>query len=402
MKVITNTTHIVIIGMQSWDIEIGSNCKNLALEMSKTHKVLYVNRPLDRNTLRLEANTSQTEHRLDVKRGISSQYEIINENLVAFTPKIVLESINWVPDSFVYDMLNYINNKRLANEIDLAIRTTKSTDFILFNDNDFIRGQYMVEMLKPKYSIFYIRDFFTSQDYFKKHGKRLEPKAFKKYDCVVANSAYLSNYAAEYQPNSHYVGQGCDFENFDINKSLTKPKDLIPIKKKIVGYIGSLTSMRLDIKLIRDIAISMPHIAIVLVGPEDGEFRKSELHELRNVYFLGNKQESELANYVKHFDVCINPQLINELTIGNYPRKIDEYLALGKPTVATLTETMKTFKQHVYLGKTSNDYLVAINKSLADTKEKQDARIEFATSHTWTNNVKEIFNAVELAVRKKQ
>ena len=39
---------IVIVGIQAWDIEIGSNCKNIALEMSRYNRVLYVNSPLDR------------------------------------------------------------------------------------------------------------------------------------------------------------------------------------------------------------------------------------------------------------------------------------------------------------------------------------------------------------------
>lgn len=43
---------------------------------------------------------------------------------------------------------------------------------------------------------------------------------------------------------------------------------------------------------------------------------------------------------MSHFDVCMNPQLVNEITIGNYPRKVDEYLALGKPVIATKTLTM--------------------------------------------------------------
>ena len=38
---------IVVTGIQAWDIEIGSNCKNIAIEMSKKHRVLYVNPPLD-------------------------------------------------------------------------------------------------------------------------------------------------------------------------------------------------------------------------------------------------------------------------------------------------------------------------------------------------------------------
>ena len=42
---------IVIVGQQPWDTEIGSNCKNIALEFSKHNRVLYVNSPLDRFTL---------------------------------------------------------------------------------------------------------------------------------------------------------------------------------------------------------------------------------------------------------------------------------------------------------------------------------------------------------------
>jgi hypothetical protein len=38
---------IIIIGIQPWDIEIGSNCKNIAVEFAKENRVLYVNPPLD-------------------------------------------------------------------------------------------------------------------------------------------------------------------------------------------------------------------------------------------------------------------------------------------------------------------------------------------------------------------
>jgi teichuronic acid biosynthesis glycosyltransferase TuaH len=41
---------IVVVGLQPWDIKIGSNCKNIAIELSKYNQVLYVNPPLDRIT----------------------------------------------------------------------------------------------------------------------------------------------------------------------------------------------------------------------------------------------------------------------------------------------------------------------------------------------------------------
>ena len=30
---------IIVMGIQAWDIEIGSNCKNIALEMAKNNRV---------------------------------------------------------------------------------------------------------------------------------------------------------------------------------------------------------------------------------------------------------------------------------------------------------------------------------------------------------------------------
>ena len=36
----------IVTGLQSWDIDIGSNSKNIALELAKEHRVLYVNRAL--------------------------------------------------------------------------------------------------------------------------------------------------------------------------------------------------------------------------------------------------------------------------------------------------------------------------------------------------------------------
>ena len=47
-----------------------------------------------------------------------------------------------------------------------------------------------------------------------------------------------------------------------------------------------------------------------------------------------SKKMEELPSYLYAFDVAINPQKLNEVTIGNYPRKIDEYLAMGKPIVS--------------------------------------------------------------------
>ncbi len=95
-----------------------------------------------------------------------------------------------------------------------------------------------------------------------------------------------------------------------------------------------------------------------------------------------------MPRYIYEFDVCLNPQVINDVTIGNYPRKIDEYLAMGKPVVATLTEGMDLFTDHVYLPTTKEGYLEKIQRALdEDSPELQAGNIRFAGTHTWENHV---------------
>jgi glycosyltransferase involved in cell wall biosynthesis len=113
---------------------------------------------------------------------------------------------------------------------------------------------------------------------------------------------------------------------------------------------------------------------------------------MANVHFLGRKPLEALPSYIHSFDVCINPQLVNPITIGNYPLKVDEYLAMGKPVVASATKTMELFRNHVYLADSALDYPRLIEQALHENKEEQrDQRIAFAKTHTWENCMKSLY-----------
>jgi hypothetical protein len=62
---------IIIVGLQPWDIPIGSNCKNIATELSKHNRVLYVNPPLDRSTYLKGQKQEAVQRRIEVIKGKS-------------------------------------------------------------------------------------------------------------------------------------------------------------------------------------------------------------------------------------------------------------------------------------------------------------------------------------------
>ncbi|HVS97748.1 MAG TPA: glycosyltransferase [Puia sp.] len=392
---------IIITGLSPWYFEIGSNCKSIALELSRNHRVLYVNMPLDRRTAAREAGNPNIRRHLDIIRRKGEDLVQVGANLWNYYPHHVLESARWLPSTRLFRLFCRINGRRFAKDIRRAAERLGFHDYVLFNDNDIFRALYLKELLRPKAYVYYSRDNLVAMPYWKKHGTKIEPDHIAKADVAVANSVYLANYVRRYNPNSHYIGQGCNIALFDPDVPHVVPKDMPAVTGPVIGYVGAILALRLDIRILLGIAKAKPDWNIVLVGPEDDFFRTSALHGMPNVHFLGRKDITELPAYVGRFDVCINPQLINDVTIGNYPLKVDEYLAMGKPVVATRTEAMQIFGDCVYLAERPEDYPALIARALAeDNPSLKEKRIKLARSHTWTASVDKLYSLIENQLKK--
>ena len=382
---------IIVVGIQSWDIKIGSNCKNIASVFARKNRVLYVNSPLSRMTAIKEKELAKQYN--DSK---NVNIKEVSNNLWVLYPRKIIESISSLSINIVFDLLNKRNNRIFAKEIKKAIKELNFSNYIIFCDSDMFRSFYLKELLKPEIYIYYTRDNLLAIKFWQTQGCRIEPIHMAKADLVLANSTYLAQIAERHNQKSYFVGQGCDLSAFKKENIHSVPADISDIPKPIIGYIGTLVTLRLDINLIKFIATSKPEWNVVLVGPEDEDFLASDLHQLKNVWFLGAKAEKELPAYLNTFSVAVNPQIFSELTIGNYPRKIDEYLAMGKPTVASKTEAMSYFKDFVSLAENKEEWVKCIESEIKNnTAEKEQERIKFAGEHTWENNVNEIYKRIE-------
>ena len=387
---------IIVVGQQPWDVSIGSNCKNIALEFSKHNRVLYINSPLDRISSIRERKDSKIQKRLNVVHGKEKGLVQLQPNLWNLYPDCMVESINWISVDFVFDWVNKVNARRFVTSIKKALKELNFSNYMLFNDNEIIKCFYLKKMLQPEKSVYYSRDYILATDYWKKRGPRLEPLVIADNDLCVANSPYLTDYCKQYNPKAYYVGQGCELEIFQ-KESFDMPEELKKISHPVIGYVGAVISSRLDIQVLEEIAQSRPEWKIVLVGPEDESFKISRLHQMRNVLFTGSKPAEQLPDYINAFDVCINPQILNGLTIGNYPRKIDEYLVMGKPVVATKTRAMEIFQDYVYLADRKEEYVMLIEKALQENSESLiQQRKDFAAAHTWENSVAEIYKSINI------
>jgi hypothetical protein len=178
---------IVMMSLQNWGDDLGSNSYNLAMEFAKQNRVLYINRAPDRiSQLKNFIKTNKKKIEAD---WISNPFT----NLFVLNTQTVMESINWLP-SKPFQYFNYCNGKKLSKEIREATVKLGMNNLVLFIDNDFIRGVYLKELISPSVLIYYIRDNLRSHNYFRKHGKQCEEQIAVKADLIVANSRFLSDH----------------------------------------------------------------------------------------------------------------------------------------------------------------------------------------------------------------
>ncbi|MGX5690775.1 glycosyltransferase [Arcticibacter tournemirensis] len=396
--------NFVFVSLQQINTDRESTSTSLAKELSKNHRVLYVNPPIDRKTLLLKRKDKFIRERIDAIKRKEKALIQETENLWILNPVNIIESINWLPFTFLFRIFNRLNNKRLASEIKESLRILQFDSFIVVNDKDMFRSFYLKELLKPSLYIYLDRDYTLGFDYWKKHGKILEPELIKKADVVVCNSLDFTKNAKRYNKNSYYIGNGADLDNFNPEKVWPKPDELQMLERPLIGYVGALNSQRLDILLLEELASSLKKGTLVLIGPEDDLFKQSKLHQLPNICFIEKKHMHIVPAYVKHFDVCINPQAVNEITIGNFPLKIVEYLAMGRPVVATSTNTMQeVFSSYCYLAKTPREFTERIEKALEeDNPELSQSRMKYAGNFSWENVAGNLLHCInEISTKKR-
>lgn len=390
----------IIISLNPWYTPLSCTSKQIAKELAKQNRVLYINPPLDRKTLLTRRKDPILQKHLSIIKGRETGLVQLEANLWNYYPSTILESINWLPDAGVFSRLNYLNNKRIAKYIRSVSEMLGFSDFILINDKDLFRGFYLKELLQPNIYLYYDRDYILGAPYWQKHGRNLEPQLAKKADLIVSHSEHLIGLMKPYNNNIYNIGSGIDLSLFDGNKDYQIPSELSSVERPVIGYVGALTSLRLDMEAFIRIAKERPQWTMVLVGPEDEDFKKSELHHCKNVIFCGRKKLNEIPAYINAMDVCLNLQIINAITIGNYPLKIDEYLAMGKPVVATQTIGMRPFEGYVFLVEQGEDYISAIEIALKE-KHGNKARMRHARSHSWENVVNNINKAIANTIALK-
>jgi len=177
--------------------------------------------------------------------------------------------------------------------------------------------------------------------------RMLEKRVYPKADLVLSLSPALSRYVEQFGAKREKIKELLIPVDTDIFHAMPPPEELrqkwgFTPDNKIVLFIGTLfdfSGLDTVIPKFSEVVKKIPEARLLIVG--DGPQRQKMESIVKEtglgdkVTITGFQPYDTMPQYIALADVCLNPFLITDATRDIFPSKIVQYLAGGKPVIAT-------------------------------------------------------------------
>ncbi len=219
---------------------------------------------------------------------------------------------------------------------------------------------------------------------------QVETELLKNADLVVTTSATLSEKIGETRKNTL-------IRNAAESNWFSQPPEKVSYqsKKPVIGYFGAISEW-FDLELVIKAAQAYPEYDFVLIGSTYlCETRKAK--SVPNIHFIGEVPYADLKGYLYAFDVCLIPFKLTDLIHYTNPVKLYEYLASGKPVVATAMPELLLVEEHVYIAQDTASFISNIQQALESSEDPAEikSRQKFALENQWSNRVEKLEKTIE-------
>ena len=168
------------------------------------------------------------------------------------------------------------------------------------------------------------------------------------------------------------------------------------VSKPVVGYVGAISHW-FDAAMVAAAAKRFPGYDFILVGAHV-DANLTSLEGLSNIHYKYEQPYNRLPDMVASFDVCLIPFVMHHpLSRFTNPVKVYEYLAAGKPVVATAIQELEiAVPPLVHLAHNEDEFARLVGKAMDERLDDylRSRRQSWAKTQTWDSRVRNLVTVV--------
>jgi glycosyltransferase involved in cell wall biosynthesis len=315
-----------------------------------------------------------------------------------------LTALNAAPRGHRYGLPNIIN-ARLTSTLVRRVATRLPQPVVLWIYDPFTAG--MVRHCGERFAVYDCVDDYGSLAFYTPAARALAARRDRESALasrlVFTTTTPLYERHKELNPETHLVPNVGDFEHFSAAADPgIQPPELAALPRPVVGFAGNFMPEKVDLELLAGLAAARPDWTLLLVGPAEESASaalESLARERPNVRWLGPVPYEELPRYVAAFDVGLCPNRWNDYGRSCFPLKVYEYLAAGKPVVASGNPDLAALAPDVTLARGVDELVAAVEDALGRRSDAdRERRRSLAAANTWDSRTSRLLELVSQAL----
>jgi glycosyltransferase involved in cell wall biosynthesis len=255
---------------------------------------------------------------------------------------------------------------------------------------------YLLDLYKPSLVVYHLVDDLSAVPGADVEAIRAaEASLLSRADLVVCTERSLYDRVKDRTRRALFMPNVADFTHFRTPGKRRSPhaEVLAAERRPVILFSGNLAHHKVDFPLLAAIAKSRPDWLLVLVGPLWEQTSPADLAGLdrqKNVLLTGHVPYEQLPSVLHEADVLLIPYLLNQATNAVFPLKFFEYMATGRPTVATPMPSLLPYEGPLAIAADAPGFVAAIEAGLAEDRSRATQRRALARRHTWDRRLQEI------------
>lgn len=378
---------IVCVGFNDWETELWTNQHHLMARLAGAgHRVLFIESLGLRRPTVAGRDVSRMARRL--VRGLQPPRE--RDGVHVLSPLVI--------PLHGKAAVRAVNARLLPALVGRAARKLGMSRPILWGYVP--QAEALLDVLDPALVVYHCVDDIATQEGIDEVSFRAAEARFAgRADLVLASAPRLAERMRALSDNVLYAPNVADTAAFAtaLEDGPVDPAVAALAPPRLV-FTGAIAEKKLDLPLLAAVAQARRDWTIALVGPVglgDPHTDVAALDAEPNVHLLGARRYDELPAVLRGADVTLIPYRASELTASIFPMKVYEYLAAGRPVVATPLPALEGVDE-ISVADGADAFIAAVERELAeDTPERRLARSAAASANSWDARLAEITAELE-------